>query len=472
MHTVFDGDVDPGLVERSLAGSVLGSVWLETLSGDQRPQYPTLTGAVTCDLLVVGGGYTGLWTALHAARRHPDRRVVLVEAERIGWAASGRNGGFVDASLTHGTENGRSRWPGELDTLTAMGLANLDGMQAEIAELGLDAEWERTGMLAVATEPHQVPWLSAAAAHGDGAFLDQAAVRAEVDSPTYRAGLFAANTCALVHPAKLALELARACQEAGVTIYEHTAARSLESGGATLRVDTGGAVITTRHAVLATNVFPSLLRRNRLHTVPVYDYVLATEPLTDAQFDRIGWRHRQGIGDTANQFHYYRRSRDGRIVFGGYDAVYHFGRRVDSAYEDRSETYRLLARHFFLTFPQLDDVRFSHRWAGPIDTNTRFCAHWGLARDGRVVYVNGFTGLGVGAARFAADVCLDLLAGEPTERTRLKMVRRKPMPFPPEPLASIGIQATRWSLDRADHSAGRRNLLLRTLDAVGLGFDS
>jgi glycine/D-amino acid oxidase-like deaminating enzyme len=145
---------------------------------------------------------------------------------------------------------------------------------------------------------------------------------------------------------------------------------------------------------------------------------------------------------------------------------------VKPAYEDRPASYRRLAAHFFITFPQLDDVRFSHRWAGAIDTNTRFCAHWGLAHGGRVAYANGFTGLGVGAARFAADVCLDLLDGRPTPRTELEMVRRRPLPFPPEPLASIGIQATRWSLNRADHSAGRRNLLLRALDALGLGFDS
>jgi glycine/D-amino acid oxidase-like deaminating enzyme len=224
--------------------------------------------------------------------------------------------------------------------------------------------------------------------------------------------------------------------------------------------------------VLATNVFPSLIMRNRLQTVPVYDYVLATEPLTDAQLDRIGWANRQGIGDSANQFHYYRLSADNRIVWGGYDAVYKFGRKVKPAYEDRPASYRRLAAHFFITFPQLDDVRFSHRWAGAIDTNTRFCAHWGLAHGGRVAYANGFTGLGVGAARFAADVCLDLLDGRPTPRTELEMVRRRPLPFPPEPLASIGIQATRWSLNRADHSAGRRNLLLRALDALGLGFDS
>ena len=465
---MFDGHVDPALVERSLAASSFGSMWLDI----DRPDHPALTSSTTCDLLVVGGGYAGLWTALHAAQRNPDQRIVLIEAHRVGWAASGRNGGFVEASLTHGLKNGKARWPNEIERLDVMGLENLDGMQAEIERLGLDVEWQRTGMLGVATEPHQVQWLEESAAEGEGVFLGADAIRNEVRSPTFLAGLLHGDTCAIVHPAKLALELARACGDAGVQIYEHTNATSLDSGTASIRVDTGAAVITARQVVLATNVFPHLLRRNRWHTVPVYDYVLATEPLTDAQVQSIGWRNRQGIGDSANQFHYYRITEDNRIVFGGYDAIYHFGRKVDAGYEDRPDIYRKLAAHFFITFPQLDEVEFSHRWAGPIDTNTRFCAHWGLAREDRVAYVNGFTGLGVGAARFAADVCLDLLAGVPTPRTELEMVRDRPLPFPPEPLASIGIQATRWSLDRADHRKGKRNVLLRTLDAVGLGFDS
>jgi glycine/D-amino acid oxidase-like deaminating enzyme len=468
VKTVFDGYVDPAVVERSLAATTFGSMWLDMA----RPHFPRLPGSITCDLLVVGGGYTGLWTALHAAQRNPGQRIVLIEADRIGWAASGRNGGFVDASLTHGLVNGKTRWPNDIDRLIEMGLENLDGMQDEIGRLGLDVEWQRSGMLTVATEPHQVEWLREAAEAGEGSFLGRADVQGEVHSPTYLAGLLEPDTCAIVHPAKLAFELARACEEAGVRIYEHTNAVSLDSGDVALHIGTGDAIVTARQAVLATNVFTSLLRRNRFHTVPVYDYVLSTEPLTDAQLDRIGWQGRQGIGDCANQFHYYRLTQDNRIVWGGYDAVYHYGRKVDAAYEDRPATYRRLAEHFLITFPQLDDVRFSHRWAGAIDTNTRFCAHWGLARDGRVAYVNGSTGLGVGATRFAADVCLDLLAGADTPRTELEMVRKRPLPFPPEPLASIGIQATRWSLDRADHSEGRRNALLRTLDTLGLGFDS
>ncbi len=471
MQTVFDGYVDPALISRALAPASFGSMWLDLL--DDRPEFPALSTSTNCDLLVVGGGYTGLWAALHAADRNPGSHVVLIEADRIGWAASGRNGGFVDPSLTHGAANGKSRWPDEFPELQRLGIANLEGMQADIAENGMEVAWENTGMLSVATEPYQVDGLRDAAAEGDGVFLDREAVRAQVDSPTYQAGLFAAE-CAIVDPARLAMELARACVAKGVQIHENTTARAIrrDRSSAAVTVTTDLVTITAKRVVLATNVFPSLLRRNRLYTVPVYDYALGTEPLTDAQLDRIGWRARQGIGDSGNQFHYYRLSADNRILWGGYDAIYRYGHRVDPRYEDRPESYRRLAAHFFLTFPQLDDVRFSHRWAGPIDTNTRFCAHWGLAGGGRIAYVNGFTGLGVAATRFGADVCLDLLDGRPTERTELEMVRRRPLPFPPEPLASAGIQATRWSLNRADHNAGRRNLLLRTLDRLGLGFDS
>jgi glycine/D-amino acid oxidase-like deaminating enzyme len=222
---------------------------------------------------------------------------------------------------------------------------------------------------------------------------------------------------------------------------------------------------------LATNVFPSLVRRLRLSTVPVYDYVLATEPLTDEQLAALGWDPALGVADSGNQFHYYRITPDRRILWGGYDAIYHFRRGIRPTLEERPETFERLARHLAETFPQLDGIRFTHRWAGAIDTSTRFCAFYGTTHRGRTAYALGFTGLGVGASRFAADVMLDLLAGEDTERTRLEMVRTRPLPFPPEPLAWLGIQLTRWSLARADDT-GRRNTWLRLLDRLGLGFDS
>jgi hypothetical protein len=168
---------------------------------------------------------------LHAAERNPGARIVLIEAHRLGWAASGRNGGFVESSLTHGAANGKSRWPEEFDHLERLGEANLEGMQRDIETYGMKVEWERTGMLTVATEPHQAEWLHEAAGDGEGEFLDQAAVRAEVNSPTYRAGMFSEH-CAIVHPARLVMELAR---KKGVAILpidsEHSAIfQAMQSG--------------------------------------------------------------------------------------------------------------------------------------------------------------------------------------------------------------------------------------------------
>jgi glycine/D-amino acid oxidase-like deaminating enzyme len=261
--------------------------------------------------------------------------------------------------------------------------------------------------------------------------------------------------------------------ELGVEIFEdsHVTALSADRDGpVTVRTEHGS--VTADRVALGTNVFPALVRRHRTLTVPVYDYAVMTEPLSEAQLASLGWANRQGLADLANQFHYYRLSADNRILFGGYDAVYRFGKRVRRAYEDRPETYRRLVSHLLTTFPQLEGIRVTHQWAGAIDTSTRFCAFYALARRGRVAHAAGFTGLGVGATRFAADVLLDLLDGADTERTRLEMVRRKPLPFPPEPFATVGVQATRWSLDRADHRQGRRNGWLRALDRAGLGFDS
>ena len=467
--TVFERQpADQAAVSLSLADTRHDVLWFDGLD---RPRHDALSGRIDADLVIVGGGYTGLWAAVHAKQRHPDTRVVLLEGERVGWAASGRNGGFCEASLTHGHENGVRRWPDEIDELERLGLENLAGLVADVESYGIDADVQATGVLAVAVEPHQVPWLQDEA--GDHAvYLDREQVRAEVNSPTYLAGLWDRSEAVLVQPAKLALGLARTAADMGVTIFEHSRVTELDDNGHGVVVRTGAGSVRARQAILATNVFPSLLKRNALMTVPVYDYVLATEPLTTEQLSEIGWNNRQGLTDLANQFHYYRMTADNRIVFGGYDAIYNYGRKVRPDYEDRPETYTRLAEHFLTTFPQLAGIRFTHKWGGAIDTCTQFCAFYGTAKGGKVAYAAGFTGLGVGATRFGADVMLDLLSGAQTERTTLKMVRKRPLPFPPEPIASLGINVTRWSLDRADHNEGNRNLLLRGLDAIGLGFDS
>ncbi|TXN28111.1 NAD(P)/FAD-dependent oxidoreductase [Lacisediminihabitans profunda] len=463
---------DPRVVAASLDGSRLAPFWLDDLG--TRASFPRHRGTANVDLAIVGAGYAGLWTALQAKERDPSLRVIVLEGKTVGWAASGRNGGFCEATLTHGEANGQNRFADELEQLDRLGAENLDEIEATVARLGLDCQFERTGSLAVAVEDYQVAELRDAHDGVDEIFFDAEQIRGRVNSPTYLGGLWSKRDTAMVHPARLAAELARACVEAGVQIVEHSPVRAIDSelpnGPVTLTLD-GGFVHADRVA-LATNAFPSLLKRYRLHTVPVYDHVLMTEPLSAAQLASIGWEGRQGVADLANQFHYYRLTADNRILWGGYDAVYHYGGRIRSEYEDRPQTFRTLASHFFTTFPQLEGVRFSHRWAGVIDTSSRFCAFFGLARQGRVAYAAGFTGLGVAATRFAANVMLDQLSGEQTERTQLRMVREMPLPFPPEPATYAAVQATRWALDRADHNSGKRNVLLKTLDAVGLGFDS
>ncbi|MFI6867055.1 NAD(P)/FAD-dependent oxidoreductase [Nocardia sp. NPDC050406] len=447
-----------------------------------RPERPAptepLTTATDADLAVIGGGYSGLWTALLAKERDPDIDVVLLESGMCGHAASGRNGGFCAASLTHGLANGVERFPDEIADLERLGRRNLDEIEKSIAHYGIDCDFERTGEMEVATAAHELEWLreshdSALALGYRTELLDRDAVRQEVHSPTYLGGWWDRDGIAMLDPARLAWGLRRACMSLGVRIYEGTPVQRIsKSHSGALLLHTPHGEVRAPRVALCTSAFAGPFPKLSRHVVPVYDYALMTEPLTAEQLESIGWQRRQGLGDASYRFHYYRLTKDNRILFGGYDAIYHFGNRIAPTLESNEATFGTLARHFFQIFPQLDGVRFTHRWGGVIDTCGRFCAFFGSAYRGRLAYAAGYTGLGVGATRFGAQVMLDQLWGLDTERTRLRLVRSRPLPLPPEPLRSAGIHLTRWSLARADARQGRRNLWLKTLDYTGLGFDS
>jgi glycine/D-amino acid oxidase-like deaminating enzyme len=266
--------------------------------------------------------------------------------------------------------------------------------------------------------------------------------------------------------------VANAAEQLGARIFEHSAAITIDDDGDGLVVRTAIGRVRARRVILATNAFPPLVREIRRYVLPVYDHVLMTEPLSVDQKVAIGWWNRQGLSDMANQFHYYRLTDDDRILWGGYDAIYHWNNGVDPRFERREATYAMLSQHFFETFPQLEGLRFSHAWAGAIDTCSRFSVFFGRRFDRRLVYAAGYTGLGVGATRWGARVCLDLVDRSQTARTQLSLVRKKPLPFPPEPLRSVGVWVTRRALARADRRDGRRGPWLKLLEAVGLGFDS
>lgn len=449
--------------------------WLEQ---PQRPApLPPLTENIDADLVIIGAGFTGLWTALLANDVDPDRDIVVVERTRVADGGTGRNGGFVAASITHGFGNGLSRWPEQLPALLTMGQRNLEDIERFVKLNGIECDFRRAGEIDVAVADHQVDELRETVkemrAFGlDVDFMDIDEIRSHIKSPTYLAGLRDPHSVALVDPAKLAWGLLATARLRGIRIFEETEVTDLADEHDRVVLSTAHHRITAQRAVVATNAFPSLIPAVRHRVVPVYDYVLMTEPLTDGQWRDIGWSEREGLSDSGNQFHYYRPTADGRILWGGYDAVYHSGNGFGPQFENDDDSYQRLATHFLQTFPQLEGIRFSHAWGGAIDTCSRFTAFWGTEAQGKVAYVAGFTGLGVGASRFAAQVTLDLLDGHDSERTRLEMVRTKPIPFPPEPLRTLGIRWTTTSLQKADSKGGRRNLWLRILDRLGLGFDS
>ena len=460
-----------------VARAAASPYWLDR---DLRPEpRPRLVGETTADLLVIGGGFTGLWAAVQAAQRNPGRSVVLVERDRIAEHASGRNGGFCAASLTHGLGNGLQRFRDEMPTLLRMGRETLDAIEDTLDRLGIDADVERTGELDLATTDWQYDDLAETAAAGQAlgeelVLLDAAAARERVDSPMVRGALYDPHVM-IIDPAKLAFGLADAAERLGVRIFEDSEVLGLSSAGSSggsVRARTGYGQVRAGRVVVATSASRALVRRLRLYTVPVWDYALMTEPLSDDRLASLGWSGREGLADSGPRFHYFRLTADNRMLFGGWDAPYHFGSDDDPRRAHQPGEWALLGEHLLQMFPQLEGITATHTWGGVIDTCSRFCAFWDTSHGGRVVTAVGFTGLGVGASHFAAATALDLVDGLRTERTALEMVRRKPLPFPPEPVRWAGITLTRRQMARSERRNGRRGAWLTLLDKVGLGFDS
>ena len=431
------------------------------------------------DVAIVGGGFTGLWTALQLTDTDPALRVAVLEAESVAFGATGRNGGFCEASLTHGLANGIRHFPDELPRLEREGVENLDALIAFTRAHGIDCDLEETGTLALADQPYQIEefraWVDEAAEHGEHVeFLDREAAQAEVHSPLWHAGLYRPpGRDVLVDPVKLCRGLARVARERGVSVHERTPVTGLarRAGGVDVTTE-GGATLRADHVVVATSAYSGWLRRLAPLFVPVYDYVLVSEPLRAEQHESIGWARRQGLSDANNQFHYFRLTTDDRILWGGYDAIHHFGSRVGPELDQRPQTFDKLEAQFFRAFPQLDGLAFPYRWGGAIDTTSRFTVTFGQTMGGRVTYALGYTGLGVGASRWAGGVVRDFILRPTEDRLKMRIVTSPPIPFPPEPLRSLAVETVRHELDRADRNEGRRGPILRTLDALGIGFDS
>ncbi len=435
----------------------------------------------TCELLIVGGGFTGLWAAMQVKERQPDADIILIEQTFVGDGASGRCGGFLSTSLAHGQTNTEHRFPDEAERLAELGTRNMRELLETLERYNIDVRYEKTGELFVALDTESAGRIHAdyqqAIAEGeDVVWFDQQAVREQVNSPLFFAGMWdRGGQDGVIDPGRLCWGLKEVLvNQLGVRIFEGTKLLAVKPlGKEAMQANCEGGVIRSDKVLLATNAFTSTIGRIRRSVIPVWDYQIATEPLTDEQLDRIGWgkTSRHAIADDVNMFHYFRLTRDNRITWGGGGAVrYYFNNGIDKKFMHAPDRYEQLAKEFFEMFPQLDDVRFSHKWGGIIATSTRFCMVPGVAHDGRLAWSVGYTGHGVGASRFGARIAIEMLGYAPTDILDMQFVSRKPLPWAPEPFRWFGVRFTQNALKKADRNGGKRGLWLKFLDRLGLGF--
>jgi glycine/D-amino acid oxidase-like deaminating enzyme len=435
---------------------------------------PALDQGVKTDIAIVGAGFTGLWTAVFLKDLDASTDVVVLERETAGYGASGRNAGILSETIDHSHSLAVTHFGlEEARRLVTIGKQNLEEMAAFLTANQVDADHEPTGRLHVAlttahTEEIQKSIEAEKTLGITGAqYLDVDAVRDEIHSPLYLGGAFFPSG-GILNPVKLAHGLKRVALNRGVRFFERTDVVGLQNAS----VKTSAGSVQANKIILATDaythhLYPKLLK----YFIPLYDYIIVSEPLTDAELKSIGWRNRQGVTDGRTFFNYYRLTRDNRIVWGTSEAKYYAPNRVDASCDHSEAHYAGLRESFRRHFPQLQSLKFPFAWGGPIASTTRLTPFFGSTQKGRLVYALGYTGHGIGSTRIAAKILAHLALEKRCELLDLSMVRKKPFPYPPEPLRSWAVHLVTRSLRRVDEGK-KPGLLLSILDKLRIGFSS
>jgi glycine/D-amino acid oxidase-like deaminating enzyme len=439
------------------------------------PRRPSLPGPAETDVCIVGAGFTGLWTAWYLKRAGPGLRVVILEAVFAGFGASGRNGGWLTASLP-GSRERYARGPrgreGVLDLQRQL-QQTVDEVAAFCRAEGVDAHLVKGGNLTVAVTRAQLARLRASLradrdwglAEADVCFLEAAALRERINIP-HGAGATFSPHCARVQPAGLVAGLAEAVQRAGVDIYEATPVTLIEPH----RARTVFGDVTAKYVLRATEGFTAALPGQRRALLPMNSSMIVTEPLGDDVWREIGWNGRETLGDEAHVYIYAQRTKDGRIAIGGRGVPYRFGSGTDHRGVTRAETARALARSLRALLPQVGDVRVEHAWCGVLGVPRDWCATVSLDRATGLGWAGGYSGHGVAASNLAGHTLADLVLGLDTPRTELPWVDHRARRWEPEPARWCGVRGLYASYRLADRlesgGTARTSIVARAADVI------
>ncbi len=451
------------------------SWWHASAPTDWTPR-PALPGDRDADVAIVGGGLTGLWTAYYLTLADPTLRIVVLEAEVSGFGASGRNGGWCSALF-----------PASLDALAGLcdppdregALAQHAAMRATVDEVGrvvreegIDAHWAKGGNVVLARSRAQVLRARDEVAHArrwgrgpdDLRLLSGQEARAVVAGNGVRGATFTPD-CAAVHPARLVSGLAAVVERLGVVIHEQTRVSRVRRG----RVDTDHGTVRAPVVVRATEAYTSSLRGFRRDLAPVYSLIIATEPLSDSVWDRIGLRHRETFADHRHVIVYGQRTADGRMVFGGRGAPYHFGSSTKPAFDRDERVFAHLRTALVDLFPVLEPVRITHAWGGAVGVPRDWCASVGFDRERGLAWGGGYVGDGLSTTNLAGRTLRDLVLGHDTDLTRLPWVGHRSRRWEPEPLRWLGMNATLRTMlaaDAEERYTGRPSVLARAVNPL------
>ncbi|MFW2339556.1 MAG: NAD(P)/FAD-dependent oxidoreductase [Acidimicrobiia bacterium] len=435
------------------------SFWLDDLPGSLDPR-PPLGGDTQVDVAIVGGGYTGLWTAYYLLRLDPTIRVLVIEKEIVGFGASGRNGGWCIGDLAAGPD----RQQRESDNDSARHL--LGALHDSVDEVGrvvdrenIDCGFAKGGTIRLARNQAQFARMQAEVDHHQKSFgltdtdlriLDAGEARSHLNATGVVGGLFFAHTAAL-DPARLVRGLGEAVELLGGTIVERTAATSIEPGGVVTERGTVRADVIVR----AVEGYTSTLRGHARTLSPLYSLMVATEPIGDDRWAEIGLSERQTFADDRHMVIYGQRTSDGRIAFGGRGAPYGYASRIDPAIEQRSRIHDRIVESLVELLPVLEGIEITHRWGGVLGVPRDWYPSLGFNRADGLAWAGGYVGEGVSPANLAGRTLADLITATDSPRTGLPWVGHQSRKWEPEPIRWLAINAALQIMGQADRSEAR-----------------